>query len=121
MSRLPFVKSNNPPTRNDVLRAAGAAFRNADLGAIVAIIDEYGVEPYERERERVQCAIVKLCEGDLAKLRYFLGVAKQDYRDVLFWADHPDEAKVDTPEKRKRVREMIERLGMKPPPGLDDA
>lgn len=84
------------------------------------MLEQYGVEPYERERERVQLAIVNLSEGNEDKLRYFLGVAKQDYRDVLFWSDRPEEAKIDTPEKKEQVRKMIERLGLKPPPGLSD-
>ena len=72
------------------------------------------------ERERVQLAIVKLSEGDESKLAYFLSVAKRDYRDVLFWADNPAEAKLDTPEKRRQVREMLQRLGVEPPEGLKD-
>ena len=87
---------------------------------IRALLDAYGREPYERERERVQAAIVRLSEGDEAKLAYFLSVAKQDYRDVLFWADQPNEAKLDTPEKRRRVRESLLKLGIEPPEGLKE-
>ncbi len=54
-------------------------------------------------------------------LRYFVDVAKRDYRDVLFWSDCPEEAKIDTPEKRRRIREMLTKLGVKPPSSLDDA
>ena len=85
------------------------------------MLDEYGVETYQRERDRVQLAIINLSEGDEAKLRYFVDVAKRDYRDVLFWSDNPDEAKLDTPEKRRRLREAFIRLGLKIPPGLEDA
>jgi len=45
-------------------------------------------------------------------------VAKIDYRDVLFWAEHPEEAKADTPEKRQKVRAMLEKLGLPPPADL---
>lgn len=103
-----------------MIAAARAAFPRADARSILALLDSYGVESHERERERVQLAIISLSEGDQSKLGYFLGVAKQDYRDVLFWADHPEEAKIDTPEKKKRVREMFEKLGLKPPSGLND-
>ena len=69
----------------------------------------------------MQFAIINLSEGDEGKLRYFLGVAKQDYRDVLFWSEYPEESTIDTPEKKKRIREMFEKLGMKPPSSLNDA
>ncbi len=110
-----------PHTRASVVAAVCAAFPRADPSAILAILDEYGFEAYQRERERVQLAIVNLSEGDETKLRYFVDVAKQDYRDVLFWSDNPEEAKLDTPEKRKRVRDAFLKLGIKIPPGLEDA
>ena len=78
-----------PHSRAGVVAAIRASFPSADPDAILAVLDEYGVEPYLRERERVQLAIVNLSAGDEAKLRYFVEVAKQDYRDVLFWSDNP--------------------------------
>ena len=77
-------------------------------------LDSYGVEPYERERERVQVAILKLSAGSEEKVREYVAVAKRDYRDVLFWAEYPEESKLDTPEKRQRVREMLEKFGIEP-------
>ena len=85
---------------------------------MLELLDRYGVESYERERERVQLAILKLSEGNEEKLREFLAVAKRDYRDVLFWAGNPEEARLDTPEKRARVRKMFEKFGIKPPDDL---
>jgi hypothetical protein len=85
---------------------------------VLELLDNYGVESYERERERVQLAILKLSEGNEEKLREFVAVAKRDYRDVLFWAENPEEARLDTPEKRERVRKMFEKFGIKPPEDL---
>jgi len=85
---------------------------------VLELLDSYGVEPYEQERERVQLAILKLSGGSEEKLREFVAVAKRDYRDVLFWAEHPDKARLDTPEKRERVRKMFEKFGIKPPEGF---
>jgi hypothetical protein len=82
------------------------------------LLDTYGVAAHERERERVQLAILKLSEGKEEKLREYVGVAKRDYRDVLFWAEYPEEAKIDTPEKRRQVRELFEKLGLEPPASL---
>jgi len=108
-------------SRAQVLAAVRAGFGSAHATAILAILDQYGGEPHERERDRVHLAILNLCEGDEAKLRYFVDIAKQDYRDVVFWSDCAEEAKIDTLEKRKRIREMFAKLGIKPPSGLDDA
>ena len=85
---------------------------------VLELLDSYGVEPYERERERVQVAILKLSAGSEEKVREYLAVAKRDYRDVLFWAEYPEESKLDTPEKRQRVRKMLEKFGIKPPSDL---
>jgi len=43
-----------------------------------------------------------------------VAVAKRDYRDVLFWAEYPEESKLDRPEKRQRVRKMFEKFGIEP-------
>ena len=85
---------------------------------MLELLDSYGVEPYEQERERVQLAILKLSGGSEEKLREFVAVAKRDYRDVLFWAENPEESRLDTPEKRERVRKMFEKFGIKPPDDL---
>ena len=81
---------------------------------VLELLDNYGVESYERERERVQVAILKLSAGSEEKVREYVAVAKRDYRDVLFWAEYPEESKLDTPEKRQRVREMLEKFGIEP-------
>jgi len=111
-----------PATRDDVLARVRATFPAEAQARVVTRLDTYGVESYERERERVQLAILALAEGSEEKLADFVAVAKKDYRDVLFWAEYPDEAKLDTPEKRRRVKEGLARLGIVLPPGhLDDS
>ena len=44
----------------------------------------------------------------------YVAVAKRDYRDALFWAEYPEESRLDTTEKRERVRKMFEKFGIKP-------
>ncbi len=85
---------------------------------VLELLDSYGVEPYERERERVQLAVLELGAGSEEKIREYVAVAKRDYRDVLFWAEYPEESRLDTPEKRERVRKMFEKFGIKPPSDL---
>ena len=39
--------------------------------------------------ERVLLATIKLAAGDLDKLQHAAEVAINDWRDVLYWAEHP--------------------------------
>jgi len=105
-------------SRDEVAAAVEKAFPESAHARVLDLLDTYGVESYEREGERVQLAILKLSEGNEEKLREFVAVAKRDYRDVLFWAENPEEARLDTPEKRKRVRKMFEKFGINPPDDL---
>ena len=107
-----------PHTRDEVVAVVQKTFPESNWPRVLELLDNFGVEPYEREREGVQLAILKLSEGNEEKLREFVAVAKRDYRDVLFWAEYPEEARLDTPEKRERVRKMFEKFGIKPPDDL---
>lgn len=44
-----------------------------------------------REPSRVQLAILKLSEGDAQLLLHYLHTAQSDYRDVLAWAEYPEQ------------------------------
>jgi hypothetical protein len=103
-----------PHTRDDVVATVRKTFPESAHARVLELLDTYGVESYER----VQLAILKLSGGSEEKLREFVAVAKRDYRDVLFWAKNPDEARLDTLEKRERVRKMFEKFGIKPPEGF---
>src|SRR5713101_4992282 len=105
-------------SRDEVVAVVQKTFPESAHARVLELLDTYGVESYERERERVQLAILKLSEGNEEKLREFVAVAKRDYRDVLFWAENPEEAKLDTPEKRERIKKMFEKFGIKPPDDL---
>jgi hypothetical protein len=105
-------------SREEVVAGARVAFPRSDQASLLELLDHYGIEPYERERERVQLAILKLSEGSEEKLREFIAVAKRDYRDVLFWAEYPEEARLHTPKKREQIRSLFEKFGIKPPDDL---
>lgn len=107
-----------PHSREEVIAVVQKTFPDSAYARVLKLLDTYGVEPYERDRERVQLAILKLSAGNEEKLREFVAVAKRDYRDVLFWAENPEEAKLDTPEKREQVRKMFDQFGIKPPSDL---
>jgi len=105
-------------SRDEVVASVQATLPKSSWARVLELLDSYGVEPYERERERVQLDIVKLSAGSEAKVREYVAVAKRDYRDVLFWAEYPEESRLDTPEKRQRVRKMFEKFGIEPPSDL---
>lgn len=107
-------------TRREVIAAARKAFPASRLPEVLGLLDTYGVEAYERERERVQLAVIVLSDGNESKLRELIAIAKRDYRDVLFWAEYPEESRLDTPEKRRRMRELFEKLGIDPPSVLKE-
>jgi len=67
---------------------AADCFPSEDPEVVMWYLDQYGVEPYEMERERVQLGVLRLAQGDPDKLLYFIGLAKTDYRDILAWAEN---------------------------------
>jgi hypothetical protein len=109
-----------PVSREAVLVAVQTAFPEGSRRRVVKLIDSYGADPHERERERVQLAVLKLCDGSEDKLRVYLAVAKRDYRDLLVWAEESDDVSTHTHEHRRRMRELFERLGIEPPRNLSD-
>lgn len=96
-------------TRELVMKKAKDVFPKEDVSKIMSILDQYGVDSYERERERVQIAILKLSEGDMKELEESVKAAKQDYRDVLAWAEFPLEMKSEPgtldAQKAKEIKE----------------
>jgi hypothetical protein len=56
------------------------------------MVAQYGVSPHERDVEHVRRAIIALSGGDIGRLGYYLAAAQHNYRDVLYWARHPDQA-----------------------------
>lgn len=97
-------------TRELVERKAGDEFPGEDTPRVMTILDQYGVRPHERERERVQLAILKLSGGKLEELQKQVEVAKKDYRDVLLYAEYPLWAESPLPmEDTKEAKEMDEK------------
>jgi hypothetical protein len=104
-------------SQEDVLAAIRATFPKGSRTRAWELLETFGPAAHEGERERVQLAILKLSEGNEEKLRQYADVAKRDYRDVLLLAD-PEEATLDTPEKRQKARELFEKFGLEPPASL---
>ncbi len=72
---------------------------------VYSILESYGDEDYEREAGRVRLAILKLSADDMENVQKHTKMAKQDYRDVLFWAEFPRQSKTwSMPEGEKKRR-----------------
>lgn len=78
---------------NRVLSKIKKMWPDADSQEILDLLNEYGSKSYETGRERVQMAILKLSGGDRKRLPDLVKMAKRDWRDVLAYAEYPEEMK----------------------------
>jgi hypothetical protein len=76
-------------TGADVERVVRRDFPEDRTVEVLAMLDEYGTEEWQREPFRVRLAVLKLAAGDIRRLRYEIEGAKHDYRDVLGPAEYP--------------------------------
>lgn len=97
--------------RDLVVAKVKRCFLNEEPERILAILDLYGRESHEQERERVQIAILKLSDGDMEHLRENVKVAKSDFRDMLAYAEYPEEMRKGTWKmtNKEEVKEIRER------------
>jgi hypothetical protein len=65
----------------------------ADRDLVTRSLAMYGQASYEREVSRVQLAVLKLCEGATDRVPDLVAAARRDYRDVLMWAEYPEEGR----------------------------
>jgi hypothetical protein len=77
-------------TDRDVERIAIRDFGEARLTQVMAILQEYGMQDWNRPPSpRVRLAILKLANGDVNQLVEHTRVAIRDFRDVLSAAEYP--------------------------------
>jgi hypothetical protein len=100
-------------TRDNVVAAVHATFPKSDAATILGILDLYGTEFYEREKERVQLAIVSLSEGSEEKLLDLVQAAKKDYRDVLSWQDSGPLSEAEGRKQWQAARRLLDQWGKK--------
>ena len=78
-------------TRALVIAKIRQVFPGREVATVLAILDRYGARRGERARERVQLAVLKLCdEAKCADPADYVEIARADYRDVLAWAESPN-------------------------------
>lgn len=74
--------------RNNVIKAVEIVFPAFRREIVLDLLNIYGRENHEYEKERVQLAIIKISKGDIQKLKEYVELAKIDYRDVLMSAEY---------------------------------
>ena len=62
-----------------------------DRRGVREALARYGAESYEPEHDRVRLAILKLADGDAEHVQSLVATAKRDFRDVLAWAEYPEQ------------------------------
>jgi hypothetical protein len=73
----------------DVERVVRRDYPAERVPEALAILGRYGGERWQSESARVLLAVLKLANGNLARLRSQIETAKMDYRDVLAYAEYP--------------------------------
>jgi hypothetical protein len=76
----------------EVEQMVAREFTSGEQPVARVLLTRYGAAPHEREVDRVRRALLSLSHGRVDHLGHYLAVAQHDYRDVLYWADHPEQA-----------------------------
>ena len=95
---------------SQVLRKIKQMWPDADPQEILGILNVYGTESYETGQTRVQLAILKLSEGDRERLPDLVKMAKVDFRDVLAYAEYPQEMRTDPIKMRDMPEEEAQSI-----------
>jgi hypothetical protein len=102
------AQQNPKPVRIAVneRRAVTVGFSEADRPAALAALRRY----CGPETPRVHRAVLTLSGGKLGDLEAMITAANEDYRDVLYWAEYPEES---TPGTQKQKREAARRMAVR--------
>lgn len=82
--RQPIANASAVDVRRVVERDYPSQLRTA-----LAVLDQYGSEPWHKEIARVRLAALKLASRDISALQAHVNVACRDFRDVLSSAEYP--------------------------------
>lgn len=100
------------PDLDTVRKKIGKIFPHRDVQEILALLEDYGKESHETGKVRVYLAILKLCdEENLPDPAHYVQLAKQDFRDVLAWAEYPHQMKFEPtkePAKKAALKQLDE-------------
>lgn len=66
-------------------------FPKTEVERALELVQRYGDRPGDQEVERVRAAMIRLSHGDISRLNRLVGSAREDYQDVLWWAEEEEE------------------------------
>ena len=72
------------------------------------ILMNYGLENYEREPNRVRLAVLKLGGTDISEIEKMIKCSKEDFRDILSWAEYPRQSKNPAMSNGSKKQKLIE-------------
>ena len=87
-------------------------FAEGDRIVVKELLSTYGEDSSEEGRERIIRDILTLAKGDRKQVEELVERARRDYRDIIFWAEYPEQSRLDTPEKKATFNKMLERFGV---------
>ena len=94
--------------RSTVLKKIRQVFPKREPQEILACLEAYGTESHETGRYRVYLAILKLCdEENLSDPSGYVKAAKQDFRDILAWAEYPNQMKCGPAKNSEKSAALI--------------
>ena len=94
-------------TRALVVERIGRVFPDREVAEVLSLLDRYGAAGHHRERDRVQLAVLKLCdEAGQDDPAAYVEAACADYRDVLALAEYPKQTR-HSPGIDPRLRETL--------------
>lgn len=95
----------------NILRKIKNYWPDEDPLAILDILNAYGTGEMERGKTRVHLAILKCSDGHLDRLSDLVATAKRDWRDIVAFAEYPEQMKLGfvamrelTPAQRKALK-----------------
>lgn len=88
-----MIPETNSSTIQEILtRKLSQLFPNDQQRTEAAqLLAHYGTQPGENEPLRVALAILKLASSDIEEIKKLLTIARNDYRDLLAWAEYRKE------------------------------
>jgi hypothetical protein len=99
-------------TRDDVEKAVMASFAEAQRSDVMSALAGYS---WPNEPSRVRHAILVLSDGDPDEIGRLVKSANADYRDLLYWAEYPEESGSGT---KKQMADGYRNLGVTVPSEL---
>jgi len=90
-----------------VRRAIMEQFAPAEQDRVFSLLEPFVIEG----GQRIPLCILKLAAGRTDEVISLVEHARRDYRDVIFWAEYPEEAALDTPKKIDDFQNLLEWAG----------